>query len=169
MVSPADAVLREAEVRENIGDPDFRSVRLVRRFKPEHMFKHLGDARFLFPPEPSLDRCLPDIDLETHRLFDGGECLQFERLQPPLGSALVACDRFGPELITITLDIVTVDHAIAGDRPNPSRAGWVFQISAGDGIDGTGEHTLPGQVDRMLAVGRTEAIGAPREKRLDRG
>ena len=79
--------------------------------------------------EPLLDRLLPEVALEARGLLDGGQSLELGRFQPPRGAGLEAHDGFGPELITVALDAVAVDHADASDRPNPARARRVRQIT----------------------------------------
>ena len=49
----------------------------------------------------------------------------------------------GPELVTVPFKGFTVDGAVTRDRPEPPRAGRVFEVAANGWIDGTGEYTLP--------------------------
>ena len=116
------------------------------------------NTHVLAPAEPPLNDLAPRSDLIAEPLFGGGERFQLRRLQPPFRACPIPRNGLGPELIAVAFECVTVDHAVASDRPEPARAGRVPEIAASRWIDGGGEHALPRQIDRVLAVRRTETV-----------
>src|ERR1700688_2749579 len=167
LVALAGTIFGEAELGEDVGDPDFGAVCLLARSNFQRMLEHLGDACVLPLAEPFRDRAFPDVFLETQGLFGGSERLQSRRLQPPLRTRLESRDGLGPELAAVALESLAVNHTMARDRPNAPRAGRVFQITASDGVDGARKHALPRHTDGVFAVGWTETVGPPRQKCFD--
>ena len=120
-------------------------------------------------PNHSWIAFLPSINDEARSLLGGRECFEFRRLKPPGGARLKSMHCLGPKLVAHLFQAIAVDHAAASDRPEPPRAGRVFQIAAYGRVDGGGKHTLPRQVDRVLAIRRAKTIATASQERLYSG
>ena len=117
-------------------------------------------------PSHSRTGLLPGVDDEACGLLGSRECFEFRRLKPPARARLELMHRLGPNLIAHLFQAIAVDHAAASNWPEPPRTGRVFQIAAYGGIDGGGKHTLPRQVDCVLAIGRAKTITTASQERF---
>ncbi len=116
--------------------------------------------------QPTLDQIVPSVVLIPLLLLGSCSLDQLRRVDPPDRPGPEPGNRLRPELVAIPRERIDVDRA-ASDRPEPAVSGLITEI--GVRIDGPGEDAAPRHLNRVAAVGRSEAVGGAGEKSLDPG